>query len=183
MTDRQPDTVPETAGTPFASALPAFVPPFLARPERPLRTIIGAYLLAFLGSLALAAIVSLLVPSPEGPDFADLSGGMAIFLLVIFAPLTETLVMGAILLVLLRFLTPLQSVLFSAFGWGIAHSLSAATWGLVIWWPFLIFSTLFVVWRQRSIAWAFLMPAIVHAMQNLLPALSVAFPGLLPDGL
>jgi len=45
----------------------------------------------------------------------------------------------------------------------------------VIWWPFLVFSTLFVTWRQRSLWLAFAIPMCVHALQNLLPSLLVAF--------
>jgi len=46
---------------------------------------------------------------------------------------------------------------------------------LVIWWPFLVFSTLFVTWRDRSLTLAFLIPMCVHALQNLLPAILVAY--------
>ena len=63
------------------------------------------------------------------------------------------------------------AVLVSAVGWGIAHSLAAPAWGLVIWWPFLIFSTLYVTWRQHSLIAGLAMPAAVHGLQNILPAL------------
>ena len=43
--------------------------------------------------------------------------------------------------------------------------------GGVIWWPFLIFSALYVVWRKRSVAWALAIPMAVHALNNLIPAL------------
>jgi hypothetical protein len=44
----------------------------------------------------------------------------------------------------------------------------------VIWWPFLVFSTLFVTWRDRSLWLAFALPMCVHALQNLPPALLIA---------
>jgi len=62
----------------------------------------------------------------------------------------------------------------SSIGWGLFHSSFHPTWGLVIWWPFLIFSTLFVTWRSRSLLAAFAIPAAVHALQNLPPALALA---------
>jgi hypothetical protein len=93
---------------------------------------------------------------------------------VLFAPVVETLIMGAVLLFLLLFLSPTAAIILSAIGWGIAHSLVAPMWGLVIWWPFLIFSTLFVAWRSRSLALAFAIPALVHALQNLVPAILIA---------
>ncbi|MCM8556706.1 CPBP family intramembrane glutamic endopeptidase [Sphingomicrobium sediminis] len=177
---------PTPPASPFARAnLPPFVPPFLAVPSRPLVAIIGGYALAIVGSLLLSAIVQLLVPQGDPPDFtnlAEMGPGMTMFMLVIFAPVVETLIMGVILLVLQLFLRPGYAVLASAIIWGVFHSLQAPIWGLVIWWPFLIFSTLFVVWRERSMWLAFLMPAIVHAMQNTLPALLVAFPDALPTG-
>ena len=106
-----------------------------------------------------------------------MEGPLALFLLVGFAPFVETLIMGAVLLILTAFLRRDVAVAVSAIGWGAAHSMMAPMWGLVIWWPFLIFSILFVVWRQRSLAMAFLMPMAAHALQNLLPALLIAFGG------
>jgi hypothetical protein len=95
------------------------------------------------------------------------------FLVVVFAPVVETMIMGAALLLLRNFLTPTQAVLVSAVGWGIAHSTAAPAWGLVIWWPFLVFSTLFLTWRSRSVLAALGMAAATHALHNLLPALLV----------
>ena len=43
--------------------------------------------------------------------------------------------------------------------------------GPVIWWPFVIFSTLFLTWRRRSIPAAIGMATAAHAAHNLLPAL------------
>ncbi|MCJ7420266.1 CPBP family intramembrane glutamic endopeptidase [Sphingomicrobium astaxanthinifaciens] len=156
--------------------LPAIVPPFLSRPTRPLVTLLLAYLTTILGSLMLAAIVQSFAPQAESPDFSQLSGVTALVALVLFAPLVETLIMGLFLSILLRFCAPATAIAISAIGWGVAHSVQAATWGLVIWWPFLIFSTLYVVWKQRSLAWGLAMPFLVHAMQNSLPALAVAYP-------
>ena len=100
-----------------------------------------------------------------------MKGPMAFFMLAVFAPFVETLIMAGLLSLLLRFLAPATSVLLSALAWGVAHSSMALGWGLVIWWPFLIFSTLYVTWSRRS-AWAGVgIVVIVHALQNLGPAL------------
>ena len=93
------------------------------------------------------------------------------FLVTLFAPVVETLIMAAVLELLLRIVPPGWAVALSALGWGIAHSLQAPTWGLVIWWPFLIFSMLYVTWRKRSILAAIGIVAAVHALNNLIPAL------------
>ena len=121
-----------------------------------------------------AAIGAFLIPEAQQPEF-HVSGLAAIFALVIFSPVVETLIMGGILLVLLRLMPPWLAIVASALGWGAAHSSVAPIWGLVIWWPFLVFSTLFVTWRLRSLALAFAVPACVHALQNLIPALLVVY--------
>jgi hypothetical protein len=149
----------------------SWLPRALREPKNaPIAIGIG-WLLAFPGSLILAEIVHLLVPNAKVPDFGQVSGLYAAFLVVIVSPVVETLMMGGALLLLLRIMPPTWAVLVSAIGWGIAHSSMIPTWGLAIWWPFLIFSTLFVVWRQRSLWLAFGIPMVVHALQNLLPSL------------
>jgi hypothetical protein len=126
--------------------------------------------------MAFAALGALLLPHAEQPQF-HANGAAAMFALVVFSPVVETMIMGTVLLVLLRFLSPAVAIIVSAIGWGIAHSTVAPIWGLIIWWPFLIFSTLFVAWRSRSLVLAFAIPMAVHALQNLVPALLVAYSG------
>lgn len=134
----------------------------------------AGWLLAFPVSIGLAVLARTVLPEAAAPEF-KVEGGVALFLLVVFAPLVETLIMGAVLLILTAFLQRELAVAVSAIGWGAAHSMMAPVWGLVIWWPFLIFSILFVTWRQRSLLAAFLVPMGAHALQNLLPALLIAF--------
>jgi hypothetical protein len=121
-----------------------------------------------------AALGALILPQAEQPQF-HVNGLAAIFALVVFSPVVETLIMGSVLLLLLRFARPAVAIAASAIGWGIAHSMVAPMWGLVIWWPFLVFSTLFVAWQRRSLLLAFIIPMCVHALQNLIPALLVAY--------
>jgi membrane protease YdiL (CAAX protease family) len=150
-----------------------FLPRAIRTPERPLVAVGVAWLTAFPASIVFALLGRLLLPNAQPPEF-HVSGGLAIFALVIFSPVVETLIMGAVLLVLLRFMPPVIAIILSAVGWGVAHSTVAPAWGLVIWWPFLIFSTMFVTWRSRSLWLAFALPMCVHALQNLAPALLIA---------
>jgi hypothetical protein len=146
------------------------LPAALAEPRRPLVAIGVGWLLACPPSLLLSALVSSLMPDVPQPNFGEVGAG-TVALLVIFSPLVETLIMAAVIELLLRFVPAPAAIAASSIGWGIAHSLSAPAWGLVIWWPFLIFSTLYVTWRQRS-AWAAIAIVFcVHALQNLGPAL------------
>jgi membrane protease YdiL (CAAX protease family) len=148
----------------------AILPARLFRAEQPAIYVLLAWGFTIAGSLLLSALVSK-VAAEHGPKFPEMTPATTLFLLVVFAPVVETLIMGGVLLVLNRLFGFLPAVLLSAIGWGVAHSLQAPAWGLVIWWPFLIFSLSFLVWKQRSLALAFAIPALIHAMQNLGPAL------------
>lgn len=147
-----------------------FLPKTLFDPRHPARYVAIAWACAFFPSLLLSALASFLLPD-SGPSFPEIHPGWLLFLLVVFAPALETLIMGAVLLILERVAGFLPAVLLSAAGWGIAHSLQAPAWGLVIWWPFLIFSIVFLTWRRRSLGAAFALPMLVHGLQNLGPAL------------
>ena len=146
------------------------LPAGLVEPRKPLRAIATGWLFAFPPSLVLAVLAEWLLPSVERPSF-DVPGPGTLALLVLFAPLVETLIMAAALEVLLRFVRPAIAIALSSIGWGLAHSWVAPAWGLVIWWPFLIFSTLYVTWSRRS-AWAAVgIVFCVHALHNLGPSL------------
>jgi len=149
--------------------------PFPIRePRRAWLAILTGYTLSIVGSLILAFLVGKIAPDLAKPDFKGLTGPVAILLLVVMSPFVETLIMGSVLIALQRYLAPAQSILCSALLWGVLHSLGAPSWGLAIWWPFLIFSTLFVVWRQRGFWIAVGVVTATHALQNLVPALAVA---------
>lgn len=152
----------------------SYFPRALLEPRGPLPALAAGWLLAFPISIVLAEAARTLLPEVAQPEF-KVEGAPALFLLVVFAPVVETLIMGTVLLILTAFLRRELAVAVSALGWGAAHSMIAPVWGLVIWWPFLIFSILFVSWRQRSLLAAFLVPMGAHALQNLFPALLIAF--------
>ncbi len=159
----------QLAWTPPLSVLPNA----LLQPANALRSIAVGWLCAFPASIVLAAIVHFIAPAAKTPDF-QVNGFAAIGLIVFFSPIVETLIMGGVLLLLLKFLSPTRAVIASSLAWGAVHSIAAPIWGAIIWWPFLIFSTLFVAWRSRSLLLAFVIPATVHGLQNLAPAVLVA---------
>ena len=169
------DRLPAAAAVGADSPL-KYLPEAIRVPRRPLKAIAVGWATAFLPAIALGAALTYAFPAAETPKF-PFEGAMAIFLLVIFAPVAETLIMGAVLLILLRLMGKVPAIVVSAAGWAFFHSLEVPIWGFVIWWPFLVFSTLFVAWRQRSVLAAFAISASVHALNNLLPALPVAYPG------
>jgi hypothetical protein len=152
----------------------SFLPQALREPRRPLLALAVAWATAVVPSIALGAAVSALVPRDALPVL-PLTDASVFWLLVIGAPLVETLLMGGALIMLRLVFSPTWSVLISAVGWGIAHSLAAPAWGLVIWWPFLVFSTVFLTWRSRSLPAALGLAAASHGLHNLLPALLLVF--------
>jgi membrane protease YdiL (CAAX protease family) len=158
----------------FDDSFLKFFPATMREPRRAWLAILTGWALSIVGSIVLAALSRAIAPTLPAPEF-PMKGPMAFFMLVVFAPFVETLIMAGLLSLLLRFLPPATSVLLSALAWGVAHSSMALGWGLVIWWPFLIFSTLYVVWRQRGFWVAVGIAATTHALQNLAPGLVVAF--------
>ena len=152
----------------------SWLPRALLEPRKPAQAILVGWATAFFPSILLSALSARFFPGAELPDFVP--GWTTFVAVVLFSPLVETLIMAAVLTVLLRFVSPTIAVLLSALGWGIAHSLAAPAWGLTIWWPFLIFSTLFVTWRPAGWWRAVALVASVHMLQNLLPALAVLTP-------
>jgi hypothetical protein len=150
---------------------PRFLPAFLrdtghSKPAY----VVKAWLLTLLPSLALAMIAGAVVGEEKGPNFGQ-PGYVLFFLLVVFAPVVETLIMVPPLLVLNRLFGPTPAMLLSALGWGVAHSLHAPVWGFVVWWPFLIFSAILLIWREKGLGRAMLIVIAVHALQNMVPAL------------
>jgi hypothetical protein len=152
----------------------AFLPSLLFQPERPAVYAVTAVGCSLAGALLLSTVANLIWPSLHGPEF-PYSGVTFLTAVVLFAPLVETAILAAVLELLRRFLPPWTAVVICAAGWGIAHSSAAPAWGLVIWWPFIIFSLVYLTWRQRSFAAAYGMALVVHAAQNAVAAVPNAF--------
>ena len=109
-----------------------FLPAALREPRRVWLAILVGWSLSFFGSILLAWAVQGLAPTLGRPSFA-ISGPIALLLLAVIAPFFETLIMAAVLALLTRFVSPTTAILASAVLWGIAHSLQAPVWGLIIW--------------------------------------------------
>ena len=128
-----------------------------------------AWLLVLLPSLALSllaqAIGSVVFPGDPGPDIK--ANSLLLFAILVFVgPLLESIIMGGVLLVLVRWLRPAHAVFASAILWGAAHSLASPMWGLVVWWPFLVLSIVFLTWRGGGFWLGVGMATLVHGLQN-----------------
>ena len=175
MTDTRIDTAPTLSpGWRTGTGPLKVLPRLLFRDERPWLAILVGWLLTIAGSTLIGWIIARIAPDNTGPDFGDVSAATKLILIALFSPIVETMIMAGVLSVLLRLLAPWQAVVASALLWGIAHSLSSPWWGVVIWWPFLIFSTLYVTWRPHGFWRAAALVAAVHILQNLFPAILIA---------
>lgn len=167
--------VARPVGRLFDDSFLKFLPTPVREPRRAWLAIPTGWALSIVGSLVLAFLVQLIAPNMVSPDMPPMSPAMTIFLFVVFAPLLESIMMGAILVLLLRWMSPTAAIVTSAIAWGVFHSLQASAWGLAIWWPFLIFSTLFVVWRQRGFWTGVGVATATHMLQNLGPAIALIY--------
>jgi membrane protease YdiL (CAAX protease family) len=144
-----------------------FLPDFLFEIDRrwPERYTLKAWLLSLLGTAVLSAAVLLLIQPSGHPDIRT-TNASDIIILVVASPVIETLLLGLLLTGLDLIVSEAPAVLISAVTWGLLHSLASPTWGLIVWWPFLIMSIAFVTWRHVSLPHAFAVVASIHALQN-----------------
>jgi hypothetical protein len=136
-----------------------------------------ATLISLIPSLAISAVVALVIPG-KGPDF---EGPPLIFTLLgilVLSPWLETLLLWGTLWVIKRLLKgPVQIAIAAAVLWGMLHSLGTPTWGLSVAWPFFVFSVCFLEWEKRSKGRAIVVTALVHTCQNIIPAIAVVVGG------
>ena len=146
------------------------LPEFLFRSDRhKLAYVLQAWLLALVPSIALssllAATTTTLGAEVRGPDI-EVHTPVLLAALVFIGPLLESIVMGGALLLLDRWFGASRAVLASAVLWGLLHSAVSPLWGLVVWWPFLIFSIVFLTWRGSGFWLGVAMATAVHGLQN-----------------
>jgi hypothetical protein len=156
----------------------------LSAEPRPMRSyIFRMALLSLVPSLLVGSLVVLSgLFSEVGPQFKKEGLGPPIpaaatifFLLVIFCPVVETLLMALGIAVMGLFTRKkVMLAMLSAVVWGLLHSLASPGWGLIVCWPFFVFSCAFLAWRPKSWLKALWAAACIHALQNLLPGLVLA---------
>ncbi|HEU0097130.1 MAG TPA: hypothetical protein VFQ67_00010 [Allosphingosinicella sp.] len=154
---------------PASTARPAYLawlPRFLFETD-PVATryVAKAWLTALIPSVLLSVLVRQVAADAAAPSFPG--DPQTLVLLVVFVgPALETLLLALPLLALNRLMGAGPAVLASALLWGIAHSLVAPAWGLVIWWPSLVMSIAFLTWRRRGLLPALGVAFAIHALQN-----------------
>ena len=144
----------------------AFLPDFLFEPDRrPERYIARAWLLILVPSLVLSAAVNLLLRPERQPEF-HVHGVAPLLIFLVVGPLLETLVQAVMLAGLTRLMSAAAAAATCAILWSLLHSTAVPTWGLVVWWPFLILSITYLTWRQEGLVKAIGMTFALHAVHD-----------------
>ena len=144
----------------------------LAPPDgRLLRRSVINGVLALGVSLSLVSIIfgvaALLGISVKTPDWGNITIVLFV-LIVIIAPLIETLILAGFFLLIPRRLGLIKRAIISAIIWGILHALSAPVWFFGVVFSFFVYSCSYLVWRQKSFARGFVAAAVPHAVVNFL---------------
>jgi len=140
----------------------------------------GPYWLYCLRATLLAVIPALLVsalqyfalyvfnvdPSSQGPKDLEATA-TDVFGVVIFAPVTETLVLALTVALAKRAnISKTKISIASAFAWGLLHGLQSWVKVFPTAWAFFVFTTAYQVWREVSFKKAFFAALLPHALGN-----------------
>ena len=152
---------------------------FLTDEPRPMwKYILWMAPIGFVPSVVLGALGASvgLVSDSTGLDAKDFQGVPilgVVFLILIVSPVVETLLMSPILFLISRATKKkLTIAIVSALIWGVFHGLASPVWGLVVLWPFFVFSCAYLTWRPKSWVKAIWVTCCIHMLQNTLPALA-----------
>lgn len=158
-----------------ASRMPDWMTLFFRTDMSPGRYVLRMAVISFVPTALFGALLGALgfVSEDNAPQFAG--PPLLLFLgIVLFSPMVETLLMSAIFGILSLFTrSPLTLALVSVVIWTALHSLAAPIWGLVIAWPFFVFSCAYLAWRRISWTRAVGVTCGIHSLHNLIPALAV----------
>jgi len=136
--------------------------------------------ISFVPSILLSFVLGAagVMTEESGPELGGFGPGIDFAMIVWVSPVVETLLMGVILKAL-SFISRRRYVLaaMSCGVWAGLHSLCSPAWGLVVFWPFFVFSCSYLAWRRRSWRHAVCVTSLIHMLHNLLPGLAIAVKG------
>jgi hypothetical protein len=139
--------------------------------------------IAILPSLALSSLAYVILRA-LGMGAAPLKGPevhatvLDAFGLLVFAPITETLLLAGGLHILSYFSNRKTLVaVASAIAWGCLHAFIGAIWFFGTVWSFFIFSCAYLAWREHGFAQAYTAAAVPHLLVNLTVFVAVILGG------
>lgn len=137
--------------------------------QHPITYIAKAVCISIAPLFLIAILVIPLSPLNLDGAISSSTGLLLFFMQVMFAPITETAVQLLIILGLSKYLkTQALVIIFTAFIWAFFHALYEPLWGMMVFWPFVVYSLVCVEFLKISKRKAFIMTTGVHIAQNLL---------------
>jgi hypothetical protein len=113
------------------------------------------------------------------PDFKGPPPIVSFIAVVVISPFFETLFLSlGIALFSVVTKRPFVIATLSALVWGVLHSTAFLFWGVVIAWPFFVFSCAYLAWRPVGWSKAIGVVTCIHMFQNLIPGLLLFFGGV-----
>lgn len=140
-------------------------------------------IISFVPSIIIAFLFSVtgILTEESGPQLGGVFHPVVEFFGIVgVSPIIETLLMCVVLRVLSLITKrryPLAII--SCIVWAGLHSLMSPVWGVVVIWPFFIFSCSYLAWRRKSWWRAVWVTCLVHMFQNLLPGIMLLVSGFL----
>lgn len=138
-------------------------------PRELLLTVVSATFVSLTLAVLVASVLQFLGKQIHGVEFDSSYWGMA-FKAAVVGPLIETAVMGLMISLLFRPIFRHDSlvVVATALAWGILHGLFDIYWGIVIFFPFLVFAKVYLIFLRFSFWWSFGAATLNHALHNFL---------------
>jgi hypothetical protein len=131
-------------------------------------SLVPAFVLGFVIAIALTA--SGAPTDGLGPDFSGAPRAAAFLTIVLIAPAEETLLLSVgIGFISLFSNRPVVIAAVSAIGWGLMHAVIFPVQGVVVTWPFFVFSCGYLAWRPLGWRKAYSVAMGLHVVHNLLP--------------
>jgi len=183
---------PESEPPPPPPAPPTIAGPawFFDRGPSLIRYVLRMWPTTLLPSLTLVMIASAIFaglgldvskPGPSMEDFGSASPGAVFLLVIVIAPIIETLMLSFGIFVISLFTKrPLVIAVISAIIWGGMHAAAFAIQGIAATWSFFVFTCAYLAWRPVGWIHAYVVAMGIHMLQNLLPGLAILFVGQSP---
>ena len=136
-------------------------------------------IISLIPSILLSAILAFSGIADENntPNIGRVNFGTPVLvfsLLVIISPICETLLLSFGIWIFSFFIKhKVVIAILSALLWAALHSLLFPVWGLIVLWPFFVFSCGYITWRRKSWLKAIWVAFCIHVIQNLLPGICI----------
>lgn len=146
---------------------------FQLRRMHPIGYLIAATTASVTSSLLVSCV--LMMPGLSNDIHSRIGGGEYIafgLFSILIAPIIESLALISVMQLLeLIKLRGYANIVISSTAAAAVHGIFSPAWGLIVFFPFVIFSATYLIWRNPETSRGFKMCSGVHAIHNCLPGL------------